>query len=123
VKGLDRRGLNEIERLALRNAFGDVEQHHIAKLLQTGEMCERTADLASTDQRNFWTRHGGNALGISRRGGRTGRTVAALRHSPIRACRSSRSGMSMTAAEFETFVVMKPRSGPGWSNSRASKAE
>ena len=62
IEAVDRRGLDQIERLALGNAFGDVEQHDVAQLLETDEMGERAADLAGTDQRNLGTRHGGRPL-------------------------------------------------------------
>ena len=57
VEAVDRRGLREVERLALRNAFRDVEHHDVAKLLETDEMGERAADLAGADQCNLGTRH------------------------------------------------------------------
>ena len=62
VEALDRRGLGEVERLALRDAFGDVEQHDVAELLEADEMGERAADLAGADQRNLVTRHVGKIL-------------------------------------------------------------
>ena len=71
VEAVDRRGLDEIERLALGNAFGDVEQHDVAELLEADEMGERAADLAGTDQCNLGTRHVGRNLGC-RAGGRSG---------------------------------------------------
>ena len=63
IEAIDRRGLHEIERLALRNAFGDIEQHDVAELLEADEMGERAADLAGTDQSNLGTRHMGKNLG------------------------------------------------------------
>ena len=48
---------DEVERLALRDALGDVEQHDVAELLETDEMGERAADLAGADQCNLGTRH------------------------------------------------------------------
>ena len=45
VEAVDRRGLRDVERLALRNAFGDVEHHHVAQLFQPDEVGERAADL------------------------------------------------------------------------------
>ena len=48
---------DEIERLALRDALGDVEQHDVAELLETDQMSERAADLAGADQCNLGTRH------------------------------------------------------------------
>ena len=62
VEALDRRGLDEVERLALRDAFGDVEQHDVAELLEADEVSERAADLACADQRNLVTRHVGKIL-------------------------------------------------------------
>ena len=62
VEAVDRRRLGEIERLALRNAFGDVEQHDVAELLEADEMSERAADLAGADQCNLVTRHVGKIL-------------------------------------------------------------
>ena len=63
VEAVDRRGLDEIERLALGDAFGDVEQHNVAELFEADEMGERAADLAGTDQCNLGTRHVGENLG------------------------------------------------------------
>ncbi len=57
LETVDRRGLHEVERLALGDAFGDVEQHDVAELLEADEMGERAADLAGTDQCNLGTRH------------------------------------------------------------------
>ena len=48
----------DVERLALRNALRDVEQHDVAEFLEAGEMGERAADLAGADQRDFLARHG-----------------------------------------------------------------
>ena len=60
VEPVDRRGFGEVERLALRNALGNVEQHDIAKLLEADQMSEGAADLACTDQCNLGTRHVGD---------------------------------------------------------------
>jgi hypothetical protein len=57
IEAVDRRGLHEIERLALRNAFGDIEQHDVTELFEANEMGERAADLAGTDQCNPGTWH------------------------------------------------------------------
>ena len=62
VEAVDRRGLRDVERLALRDAFGDVEHHDVAELLEADEVGERAADLAGADQRNLVTRHGGKTL-------------------------------------------------------------
>ena len=75
VEVVDRRGLRDVERLALRNAFDDVEQHDVAELLEADEVGERAADLAGADQSNLVTRHDGKTLrlmsaaGRGRRGG------------------------------------------------------
>src|SRR5262249_28022118 len=53
----DRRGLGEVERLALGDAVYHVEQHDLAKLPEPGEMGKRSADLTRADQRNSITRH------------------------------------------------------------------
>jgi hypothetical protein len=42
----------------LGQAFGDVEHHHIAKLLESDQMGERAADLSAADQGDFLARHG-----------------------------------------------------------------
>ncbi len=57
VVTVDRRRLGDVEGLALRNALGDVEQHHVAEFLETHKVRERAADLACADQCNFWTCH------------------------------------------------------------------
>ncbi len=62
VEALDRRRLNEIERLALRHAFHDVEQHHIAELFQTDQKRQRAADLTRTNKCNLVSRHPTNFL-------------------------------------------------------------
>src|SRR5260221_14343750 len=55
--------VHEVERLALRNAFGDVEQHDVAELFEANKMGERAANLAGTDQCNLGTRHVRKNLG------------------------------------------------------------
>ena len=47
----------------MHDAFGDVEHHDVAELLQSDEVRERAADLACADQRNLVTRHVENPLG------------------------------------------------------------
>ena len=64
IEIVDRRGLRDIERLALRDAFRDVEHHDIAELLETNEVGQGAADLAGADQRNFIARHGGKTLSL-----------------------------------------------------------
>ena len=58
VEALDRRGLGNVERLALRDAFHDVEHHDIAELFQADQVSERAADLAGADQCNLLAGHG-----------------------------------------------------------------
>ena len=62
VETIDRRGFGDVERLALRDAFHDVEHHDVAEFLEADEVGERAADLAGADQRNLVTRHGGKTL-------------------------------------------------------------
>ena len=61
VEAFDRRGFGEIERLALRDAVGDVEQDDVAEFLETGQQRQRAADLPSPDQCNLVTRHFGRS--------------------------------------------------------------
>ena len=62
VEAVDRGGLGEIERLALRHALGDIEHHDIAQFLQADEVGQRSADLAGADQSNLVARHGKSVL-------------------------------------------------------------
>ncbi len=62
VETLDRRRLDEIERLALRNAFGDVEHDDIAQLFQTDEKRQGAADLTRAYQCDLASRHLTNIL-------------------------------------------------------------
>src|SRR5262249_25423357 len=55
--------LHEVERLALGDAFGDVEQDDVAELFEANKMGERAANLAGTDQCNLGTAHVGKNLG------------------------------------------------------------
>ena len=57
VVALDRRALDNVERLALRHAVDDVEQHDIAQFLEPGQQSERAADLAGADQRDLLACH------------------------------------------------------------------
>ena len=45
VEAVDRRRLDQIERLALGNAFHDVEQDDVTELLEPDQMRQRAADL------------------------------------------------------------------------------
>ena len=67
IEPVDRRRLRDIERLALRHAFGNVEHHHVAQLLEADEMSQRAADLAGADQSNLVARHGKSVLWRSSR--------------------------------------------------------
>ena len=58
VETVRRAGLRDVERLALRHALGDVEEHDVAEFLDGGEMGERAADLSRADQRNLGSGHG-----------------------------------------------------------------
>ena len=51
VEPIDRRRLRDIEPLALRNALGDIEQHHVAEVLEADHVGERAADHAGADER------------------------------------------------------------------------
>ena len=62
VEAVDRRGLRDVERLALRHALGDVEQDDVAQLLQADEVSQRAADLTGADQSNLVARHGKSVL-------------------------------------------------------------
>ena len=62
VEAFDRRGLDEIERLALRNAFGNVEHDDVAELFQTDKQRQRSADLTRAYQCDFASRHQTNVL-------------------------------------------------------------
>ena len=57
VETVDRRGLGDVERLALGHAFRDVEQDDVAEFLQSGEMREGAADLSCADERDLAARH------------------------------------------------------------------
>ena len=57
VIAFDRCGLGQVERLALGHAVNDVEQHHVAELLQRDQMRQRATDLTGTDKGDFLTRH------------------------------------------------------------------
>ena len=57
IEPVDRRGFGDVETLALRNTFRDVEEHDVAEFLQADEMGERAADLAGADERDLVTGH------------------------------------------------------------------
>ena len=58
VVALDRRALDDVERLPLRHPLDDVEQHDVAQFLEPGEQRDRAADLAGADQRDLVACHG-----------------------------------------------------------------
>ena len=58
VEAVHGTGLGQIQRLALGQAFGDVEDHHIAQFLQRHQMGQRAADLSAADKSDFLARHG-----------------------------------------------------------------
>ncbi len=62
VETFDRSRLRDIERLALRQALGHVEYHHVAELFEPDEVSERAADHATADQRDLGPRHSANLL-------------------------------------------------------------
>ena len=53
VKAVDRRGLREIQGLALRRALDDIDQHHVRQLFARDPMRRRRPDIAGTDDRNL----------------------------------------------------------------------
>ena len=57
VEAFDRAALGEVERLALGDALGDVEQDDVAQFLLRGEMGERAADVAGADKRDLLASH------------------------------------------------------------------
>ncbi len=60
VEFLDRPRLRDVERLALRRAFGDVEEDDVAEFLDRGEMGEGAADLPRADEGNLGSGHVGS---------------------------------------------------------------
>ena len=62
VETVDRGGLRDVERLALRHALGDVEHDDVAELLQADEVSQRSADLTGANQSNLVARHGKSVL-------------------------------------------------------------
>ena len=58
VEAIDRGGLGDVERLALRDAFSNVEHDDIAELLEADEVSQRSADLTGANQSNLVARHG-----------------------------------------------------------------
>ena len=46
---LDRHGFQQVQRLALRHAFHDVDQHHVGQFLRSNPVCGRGAHIARAD--------------------------------------------------------------------------
>ena len=53
VEALDRPRLEQVERLALRHALDDVEEHDVAEALEQRQVRQRAADHAGTDHRDL----------------------------------------------------------------------
>src|SRR5690606_18564613 len=57
IETLDRRGLGNVEPLALRDTVRDVEEDDVAQFLQAGQMCQRATDHSRTDKCDLLARH------------------------------------------------------------------
>jgi hypothetical protein len=57
VEAVDGRGLGNVKTLALRDAFGDVEEDHVPEFLHASEVGERAADLSRADERDLLSSH------------------------------------------------------------------
>jgi hypothetical protein len=57
IDPLDRQRLEDVERLALGQAFDDVEEDDVAETLERREVGERAADVAAADQGDLWSFH------------------------------------------------------------------
>ena len=57
IEAEHRRGLGDVERLAVRDAFRHVEEHDVAELLEAGEKSERATDLTGADQGDLGSGH------------------------------------------------------------------
>ncbi len=57
-----RRRFRDVERLALRQTLGDVEQDDVAQFFARGDMRQRAPDHAGTDEGDFRASHGGASL-------------------------------------------------------------
>ena len=60
VEAVDRGGLRDVEGLALRDAFGDIEQDDVAEFLQPDQMGERAANHPGPDEGDLVACHVGN---------------------------------------------------------------
>ena len=68
VKAFCRTGFGDVERLALGNALGDVEEDDVTQFLQCHEMRQRAADLAGADERDFGSGHAQLSVPVRFRG-------------------------------------------------------
>jgi hypothetical protein len=57
VEAVDRRGLGDVEGLALGQPLDDVEQDHVAELAERAELSEDAADLPAADECNLRSSH------------------------------------------------------------------
>src|SRR5690606_12689470 len=57
IEAFNRRGLGDVEALALRNAVGDVEEDDVAQLLQAGQMRQRATDHSRTNKCDLLAGH------------------------------------------------------------------
>ena len=57
IKAFNRARLRDIERLALGNAFSNVEECDVAKLLEAGQERQSAPDIAGTDEGNLVAGH------------------------------------------------------------------
>ena len=65
VDTLDRRGLRDVEALALRDTFRDVEHDDVAEFLEPDQMGERAADHTRADEGNLVACHANRPLRIA----------------------------------------------------------
>ena len=57
VKAINRARLHQIQRLAGGNATKDVKHYHVAEVLETDEMGERSTNITSADEGDFIASH------------------------------------------------------------------
>src|SRR6266702_7219601 len=88
IEAVDRRGLCNVERFALRHALGNIEHDNVAELLQANEVSQRSADLTGANQSNLVACHGKFVL--LRRREEEGGKVNWKAGYPFRMLRSSR---------------------------------
>ena len=107
VEAVDRRGLRDVERLALRHALGDVEQHDVAQFFQADEMSQRSADLAGANQSNLVARHVNLSFRHVRRGKLRGWLSLSL--PPFKSADAQLSGLP----RYSSATLSFPRRGAG----------